>query len=139
MKESGPRILLISKGDCDSFETLHGLLRGAGCHVMAAPTATMGFTLARSGEFELIVLDWSVGDPSGMHLCRALHTLVPKAPIFFFSYIPYRGVVDQALRVGASRVFAKPGEIGALLEAITSISAVTLNIEAPRSERAEAI
>ncbi|HEY6330397.1 MAG TPA: response regulator [Blastocatellia bacterium] len=139
MEESGPRIVFICKSDCDSYETLHGLLKRAGCQVLAARTATAGFSLVRSQEFEMVVLDWPVGEPSGIHLCRALRALVPKAPIFFFSYIPYRGVVDMALEAGASGVFAKPGEIGALLSAVAASSGATLNIEAPGLEMAEAV
>jgi OmpR-family two-component system manganese-sensing response regulator len=98
------------------------LLDNLGYDCLAVPTMTEGLALARSGLFDLYILDTWYQDGTGLELCARIRRLDQAAPILFFSAWTLDSARQEALRAGATAYLYKPAldavliEIGRLLK-----------------------
>ncbi len=81
---SKKRILCIDD-DADTCFMLSHLLGREGYELKTAATASAAVALARTGSFDLYLLDNRLPDSTGLELCRELRLLHPPTPIVFYS------------------------------------------------------
>jgi DNA-binding response OmpR family regulator len=67
-----------------------------------------GLLAARSGYFDLYILDNLLPDGSGVGLCRAIREFDPHTPILFYSAAANERDLEDALRAGAQDYLVKP-------------------------------
>jgi|SRR6185503_8586277 CheY-like chemotaxis protein len=97
------------------------LLDSLGYDCLAVPTMNEGLALARSGLFDLYILDTWYKDGTGLELCSQIRKLDQTVPIVFFSAWTLESAGEEALRAGATAYLHKPAldavliEIGSLL------------------------
>lgn len=103
--EDEPRISsFVSKG-----------LRAAGLTSSVAGTAREGFTMARDGDFELIILDLGLPDEDGFSVLRRMRAAQIDSPVIILTA---RGSVEDTvtgLQNGADDYMAKPFHFDELL------------------------
>jgi DNA-binding response OmpR family regulator len=111
--------LLCIDDDQDTCEMLTVLLGQAGYEVQHALSVRDGLAKARGGGFDLILLDWSFEDGTGIDLCRQIRAFNARTPILF-----YTGEIDEkaialAMNAGAQEYLIKPVAVESLLQAIS--------------------
>lgn len=115
---SSKRILCVDDNE-DTCEMITVMLGSAGYEVAHALTVTEGFSLARKGGFDLILLDWVFEDGSGLKLCEKLRRFDNETPILFYSGVAYETEIKKALKAGAQGFLVKPMGTEHLLEAVS--------------------
>ena len=113
------RILCVDD-DRDTCEMITVLLGHAGYEVQHALSVTDGLIKARQGGFDLILLDWSFEDGTGLDLCRRLRAFDSRTPILFYTGEIDDSAIQAALSSGAQGYLIKPVAVDSLLQAISS-------------------
>jgi CheY-like chemotaxis protein len=116
MSEIKCRILYVDDHE-DSSEMLKLLLSPSNYEVQGAHTIGQALELARSGQFDLYVLDKRLPDGSGVELCRQLNVLTPGVPCIFYSGDAYEIHRLEAVAAGAHAYISKP-DVDALIETV---------------------
>jgi len=116
MSEPKCRILYVDDHE-DSAEMFRLLVSSADYEVRTAPTIAEALEQAKSGTFDLYVLDKRLPDGSGMDLCLMLNALTPGVPCIFYSGDSYEVHREQALAAGANAYVPKP-DVEALIDTI---------------------
>ena len=102
-----PRILFVD--DHEDTRFLISYLLGAwGYGVEAAASIEEGLTLARSGDFDLYLLDSRFADGSGTELCEGIREFDKETPIVFYSG-DHPSRLKKALECDAQGFVLKPG------------------------------
>jgi len=94
------------------------LLGHAGYEVEHALSVGDGLSKARRGGFDLILLDWSFEDGTGLDLCRQIRAFESRTPIVFYTGETDDHAVEMAIRAGAQEYLIKPVAVESLLQAI---------------------
>jgi len=118
------RILYIEDHD-DTRELVTIILRQNDYDVITGSTIEAGIHLARSGRFDLYLLDSWLPDGSGLDLCKQIREFDPFTPILFYSAAAYEADREDALRSGAQGYLIKPSQTAELSALVSSL------IEAP--------
>ena len=105
--------ILYAEDDPDSREVLCILL--SDYEVSTARTIEQAWEKARSGQFDLYVLDGRFEDGSGIQLCRQLRAFDPITPIMFFTGEAGRCFISEARDAGAQICLVKPYDFESLL------------------------
>jgi FixJ family two-component response regulator len=106
--QTGQRAVLVVDDDRGTRETAEWVLRAAGCHVRAASSGVDGMAMARSGLFDLLLVDLRLPDMLGTDMVRALRTELTAVPFVLVSAFLTTEVTVEAMRLGASDVIEKP-------------------------------
>jgi len=101
-----PRILFVDDHE-DTRDMIAAGLGSSGYEVATAGGSEDGRRLARSGGFDLILLDYRYGDGTGEELCRLIRRLDADTPILFFSGVDPK-LQREALTCGAQGFVLKP-------------------------------
>ena len=112
------RILCVDD-DRDTCEMITALLGLSGYEVQHALSVRDGLTRARQGGFDLILLDWSFEDGTGLELCRQIRAVDPRTPILFYTGEVDDSAIELALSSGAQGYLIKPVAVDNLLQAIS--------------------
>lgn len=112
--------LLFLDDDTDTRELLDVALAVEGYEVVLGRSIAEGLRLARSGGFDLILLDWYFSDGTGIELCQMIRRFDKRTPIFFYTGMAYDQHVETALRAGAQGCLIKPVAMETLLDTIAS-------------------
>ena len=86
--------------------------------VDVAEEGNAGLLMARSGTYDLLLLDWMLPGLSGVEICRKIREELPHVPIIFLTA---KDTVDEtvfALQTGANDYIKKPFHFTELLERI---------------------
>jgi two-component system response regulator MprA len=118
MAEMKGRILCIDD-DRDTCEMITILLGQAGYAVESAMSVADGLIKARQGDFDLILLDWSFEDGTGIDLCRQIRASDAQTPILFYTGEIDAAAIRAALSSGAQGYLIKPVAVDHLLQAIS--------------------
>ena len=105
--QSKGRILCVDD-DVDTCEMLHILLGGAGYEVTTSTSVAEGLSLAKSGQYDLILLDGLFEDGTGVELCRMIRAFDSETPIVFCSGAARQSDVAEGMSAGAQEYLIKP-------------------------------
>jgi DNA-binding response OmpR family regulator len=108
MSTDRKRILCV-EDDPDSCALLAILL--GDYDVSTATTVRKAVELARTGGFDLYVLNGKYPDGSGIELCLEIRSFDAAVPILFFSGLAEETTIQEALTAGAQSYLIKPDEI----------------------------
>lgn len=86
--------------------------------VDVAETGAEGLTLALSGEYDLLLLDWMLPGVSGVELCRVFRKSFRDIPVIFLTAKDTAEEAIFALQSGANDYIRKPFHFEELLERI---------------------
>jgi DNA-binding response OmpR family regulator len=103
----------------DTCEMLTVLLGEAGYDVQYALCVSEGLSKARQGGFDLILLDWSFADGTGLDLCRQIRAFDQRTAILFYTGEKDADATASALSAGAQDYLVKPVAVDRLLRAIS--------------------
>jgi DNA-binding response OmpR family regulator len=116
---SAARKILIVDDDDDLRESLREQLSLYDEFELAtAPTATKGMEQAKSGHFDLLILDVNLPDRDGRELCKQLRKTGFKAPIIMLTGNVSDADMILGLDAGANDYVSKPFKIAVLLARI---------------------
>ena len=110
------RILCIDDHD-DTSEMLSLILSQEDFEVVTTRTIEEALQQARSGDFDLYVLDKHLPDGSGLDLCAKLNEVTPGVPCLVYSGDAYAIHRSEALAAGAHAYVVKP-DIEGLIETV---------------------
>ena len=88
-----------------------------------AATAAEALALAREQAWDIVILDISLPDASGVSVLRQLRSEQPTLRIIMFSFHTAEAVVRACLRAGAAGYLTKEAGPDQLLEAIQAVLA----------------
>lgn len=111
------RVLFLDD-DTDTRELLDMALAGEGYEVVLGGSIAEGLRLARSGQFDMILLDWHFADGTGIELCQAIRNFDMQTPILFYTGMAYDQHIRSALQAGAQGCLIKPVAMETLLNTI---------------------
>lgn len=102
--------VLVVEDDADIRDLVALTLRLRGHGVAVAANATTGWDLAVAGDYDLIIVDWTMTDPTGGKLCSQLrrHPTHADTPIILTTTYAGDDARERALGSGATEYFAKP-------------------------------
>jgi len=129
MQLSNRRILYI-EDHADTRELVTIILRQNEYDVITGSTIEAGIQLARSGRFDLYLLDSWLPDGSGLDLCKQIREFDPLTPILFYSAAAYDADREDALKSGAQGYLIKPSHTSELCSLVSAL------IDAPCRELA---
>ena len=92
----------------DTRDLVRLVLEDQNYEVATTATIANGLTLARSGHFDLYLLDSRLPDGSGLDFCRELREFDSLTPILFYSAAAYDLDKQSALACGAQGYLTKP-------------------------------
>jgi CheY-like chemotaxis protein len=111
-------------------DLVESLLVESACEVEAVATGAEGLRLARSGDFDLVLLDVVLPSSSpvaldGVAVCRLLRAdpRMAAVPIFMLTAKARQADVDAAARAGASGYIHKPFRGTELVELVDRLRA----------------
>src|SRR6185369_11830760 len=100
-----------------------------------AASADELLTLLRSSKFDVVVLDLTLGQRSGIDLLKQLRSEFPSLPVLILSMHSEDLFAVRALRAGASGYMQKEGAPEELVAAIRQIAAGRTYVSASMTER----
>jgi two-component system, OmpR family, manganese sensing response regulator len=114
------RILLVDD-EAEMTEPLSLLLRREGYHVDVADDGDQGEKLARSRQYDLLILDWMMPGKSGVAICRDLRAQGDVTPVLVLTA---KDTIDdrvEGLDAGADDYIVKPFELRELLARVRAL------------------
>ena len=113
-------ILYIDNNE-DSRRVITDLLGSAGYAVACARAVEEGLLLASLGWFDLIILEATYEDRSGLSLCKDIREFDSVTPILFFSNPVGEDHVREAHVAGSQYCLSKPLGINFLKQVVASL------------------
>ena len=119
MSQAKCRILYVDDHE-DSAEMFRLILSSPDYEVEIAQTMAEALERAKSGNFDLYVLDKRLPDGSGLELCAKLNALTPGVPCIFYSGDAYEIHRQEAFAAGADAYVPKP-DVDQLIETVQKL------------------
>lgn len=107
----------------DDLSLINGLtfaVRKQGYAVDVARTCLEAETLWGSGHYDLVILDVSLPDGSGLDLCRRIRE-TSKVPVMFLTAADEETDIIMGLDIGADDYITKPFKLGEVLSRINAL------------------
>lgn len=86
--------------------------------VDVAATGNLGLSMALTGDYDLLILDWMLPEKSGIEICTAFRREFRETPIIFLTAKDTVQEVIVGLQVGANDYIKKPFHFQELVERI---------------------
>jgi len=102
-----PRILYV-EDDADTRELVTIVLTSRNCEVTASDDGSIALSSARTGQFDLYLMDTWIAGSSGIELCEKIREFDSRTPILFYSGAAFDSDRERALRSGAQGYLTKP-------------------------------
>jgi OmpR-family two-component system manganese-sensing response regulator len=128
------RILLVDDEE-ELAEPLQRILTNQGYTVDSANSGDRGWELARTGEYDLLILDWMMPEKSGVEICSALRQQGDSTPVLMLTA---KDTLDDrvvGLDSGADDYLVKPFELRELLARVRALLRRTPTAIATNHER----
>jgi CheY-like chemotaxis protein len=120
--EKTKKLILCVDDDQDTREMMTVLLRLGGYEVMATGSVAEAVHLAIVHSFDLFLLDWLLGDSTGIELCTALRSMSLPAPILFSTGLDITDeLLKDATKAGGQGVLIKPIDPNSILQIVSSL------------------
>lgn len=120
-----PPAVLLAEDNSFMAEFLGELFGGRGFRVIAARNGREAVAALECGRIDLIVSDMLMPECDGVELLQARNSLAPDVPMVCLSggglSLTPDYLKNVALTLGADAFFAKPVDIGALLDLISRL------------------
>ena len=100
-----------------------------------AESAETALRLVKSSDADLVVLDLSLKDGSGLELIRTLREIAPRLPVLVLSMHDEHLFAERALRAGAHGYIMKHEAIDGLIGAIQQVLAGRVVVSERMSQR----
>jgi len=100
--------VLYLEDDHDSIELVKFTLSLDGINVRPVSTFEDALEMARSGRFDLYLLDGLLQSGYSFDLCRQLRDLDPDVPIVFYSALGFPSDIKEGVSAGADVYLIKP-------------------------------
>ncbi|WP_281309892.1 response regulator transcription factor [Flavobacterium flavigenum] len=110
--------ILIVEDELGIVQFLKQGLEEEGYEITTASDGLIGFELAQSQQFDLILLDWMLPKISGIDLCKAIRIKNQTTPIIFLTAKDTVKETIEGLRAGANDYIKKPFSFEELTERI---------------------
>ena len=111
----------------------HAVLRDGLKHIIDQPsgsavfgeasTAQEAMELVRRAEWDLVILDISLGDVSGLDLLKNIRQLLPRLPVLVFTMHPEKQYARRSFKSGAAGYVTKDSSPTELRQAIQKVTA----------------
>lgn len=121
----------------DTRELVSLVLRNEGYSLISDNTFSGALALAQTTSFDLIMLDNSLVDGSGLEFCRRVREFDAVTPILFYSGGAYESDKLNAARAGAQGYLVKPCSFSELLRTISDLIARSASPPPSQPEVAE--
>ena len=120
-----PVKILIIEDEPEIAENLAALLNAKGYQARTSLEGSDGIARARTGDFELILLDVMLPRMSGFDVCKILRSdpKTSKIKIIMATGLGRMGDVEEAFRCGADDYLIKPFDSGRLFKKIEAVLA----------------
>jgi DNA-binding response OmpR family regulator len=112
--------VLVIDDDAGTTETFGAVLRPEGFRVGTAACGADGLAMARSGAFDVLLIDQRLPDMLGTDLARSIRQEYPDVPFVLMSAWLTTEVTVVAMRLGASNVIEKPLTLETMRDAVLS-------------------
>lgn len=112
--------ILYLEDDPDSVELVKFTLAAAGMDLTVVDSPDEVLRLARSGDFDLFLLDGLLPSGYSFEICPQLREAAPDVPIVFYTALGFPDEVQQGTDAGADAYLVKPF-MGNLAETLTEI------------------
>lgn len=114
------RVLLVDD-EVELAEPLQRLLTNQGYVVDIAHDGDRGLTLAQTGGYDLLILDWLMPKRSGVEICRELRQKGDSTPVLFLTAKDTLDDRVEGLDCGADDYLVKPFELRELLARVRAL------------------
>ncbi|HEY9230777.1 MAG TPA: response regulator, partial [Blastocatellia bacterium] len=118
LMSSSRSIILCVEDDVDTQEMMRVMLNGWGYGFEVAGTGAEALQLIRERALAAVLLDNSLPDCTGIHLCSQVRQFDTRLPIIFLSGSAHNDERQQAFACGANAFLSKPFGLEALLEVL---------------------
>src|SRR5260221_2477257 len=93
--------VLVIDDRSDVRESLRRLLEGEGYAVQTTECAETGLATARSGNFDVVIIDFQMPGANGLEVIRTLHATQPQLPIILLTAHHSSERAIEATKLGA--------------------------------------
>ncbi len=116
------RVLCV-EDNADTSLMISTLLQHSGYEVKLATTVVDALALARTGDYDLYILDDRLPDGSGIELCQRIRDFAPSAPIIFHTAAAYEADRQRGFAAGAQAYLTKPEGSDRLVAVVSDLIA----------------
>lgn len=95
-------------------DVISRLFAESGCETASAPDGAAGLAAAKSGEFDLVILDMSLPKMSGLDVLNGIKEHKPDLPVIMITAYGSTQTAIEAMRLGAYDFITKPFELDEL-------------------------
>ncbi len=110
--------LLIVEDEVGIANFLKQGLEEEGFTIDIAHSGNQGLSIALSGEYDLLILDWMLPGKSGLEVCQEFRKNFKHTPVIFLTAKDTIGETITALQIGANDYIKKPFHFEELLARI---------------------
>lgn len=131
------RKLLVIDDDPELSKIVRTLLEPQDMQVLSAGTAEEGLRLAQQESPEIILLDFRLGERSGLQVLQELREKAPDSLVIFITGHGTTETVIEAIKQGAHEYLVKPVDIHHLEQVLERAFEITRQTTAPASPKTE--